>query len=72
MTFPILDNGLTSRQMEVASLVAKGWANKEIAPALGISMNTVGAHVQDILLRLKLNNRTKLAVWYLEREHVHS
>jgi DNA-binding CsgD family transcriptional regulator len=53
---------LTPRQYEVASLVARGATNAEIASALGISMNTVKKLLKDVFQRLDLTSRTELAV----------
>jgi DNA-binding NarL/FixJ family response regulator len=52
---------LTSRQAEVAALVATGLGNDEIAGRLGLSRRTVERHVSDVLLRWTLRNRTSLA-----------
>ena len=52
---------LTSRQREVAALVAQGRSNDAIARELGLSPRTVERHVSDVLLRWQLPNRTALA-----------
>ena len=44
---------LSPREREVASLVARGFANKEIARELGLSHGTVKLHVHSILLKLR-------------------
>ncbi len=51
---------LTPRQREVASLVASGLSNKDIARALGLSIATVKDHVHAILTRLGLTSRAAL------------
>ncbi len=56
---------LTSRQFEVARLVARGLGNKEIARTLGISRYTVETHVRNILERLDATSRTQIATWFL-------
>lgn len=53
--------GLTSRQREVAGLVAQGLGNEAIARALDLSPRTVERHVSDVLQRWQLPNRTALA-----------
>jgi DNA-binding NarL/FixJ family response regulator len=58
--------GLTSRQIEVASHVAVGMANKDIAVALGISLPTVKEHVGVVLRKLGVENRTELASLLLQ------
>lgn len=52
---------LTSRQREVAGLVAEGLGNAQIAERLGISARTVDKHVTSILLRWGLSGRTAIA-----------
>lgn len=52
--------GLTPRETEVLTLVAKGYAYKEIAEKLFISVKTVQNHVQNILSKLHLSRRYEL------------
>lgn len=54
---------LTSRENEVLKQLAFGLSNKEIAQALGISYETVKEHVQHILRKLSVADRTQAAVW---------
>ncbi len=54
---------LTKREMEVLKQLAFGLTNKEIAEALGISYETVKEHVQHILRKLGVSDRTQAAVW---------
>jgi two-component system, NarL family, response regulator LiaR len=56
---------LTDREQEVACLVALGRSNKEIARALVLSEPTVRTHVSHILRKLKLSNRTEVALYAL-------
>lgn len=49
--------GLTSRQVEVLSLMRDGLTNAEMASALYLSVKTVGHHVSAILLKLDASNR---------------
>ncbi len=53
---------LSPRELEVLRLVADGLGNKEIAERLAISLSTVKTHVQDILERLSVSDRTQAAV----------
>jgi ATP/maltotriose-dependent transcriptional regulator MalT len=50
--------GLTSREVEVLSLVAEGLTNKDIAQALGLSVKTVGRHLENIFVKLGVSTRT--------------
>ncbi|MCC7104505.1 MAG: response regulator transcription factor [Chloroflexi bacterium] len=54
---------LTPRQFEVARLLALGYTNAMIADALVITSGTVANHVENILIRLDLRNRTQVAAW---------
>lgn len=54
---------LTSREIGVLELVAKGQSNREIASALVISENTVKIHLRNILEKLHLHNRIQAAVY---------
>lgn len=49
--------GLTKRQIEVARLLAERRSDKEIAKALRIRENTVGAHVQMVMIKLGIGRR---------------
>lgn len=53
---------LTPQQVRIALLLAEGLLNKQIAHELAISENTVKVHVSTILHRLRLSNRTQVAV----------
>lgn len=54
---------LTRREREVADLVASGMTNREIASRLCLSERTAQNHVQHILTKLSMANRSQLAVW---------
>lgn len=57
------DSGLTRRESQVLSHVAFGLSNEEIARSLEISVETVKEHVQNLLRKLAVNDRTQAAVW---------
>jgi DNA-binding NarL/FixJ family response regulator len=59
---------LTSREWEVARLVAKGLSNKEIARHLDACEGTVKIHLHNIYERLAIKNRTVLALKITEFE----
>jgi NarL family two-component system response regulator LiaR len=54
---------LTERELEVLKLIANGLSNNQIADKLVISENTVKGHVSNILSKLHLADRTKVAVY---------
>jgi NarL family two-component system response regulator LiaR len=58
---------LTVREIEVLKIVARGYANNEIAGMLQISERTVTKHISNILEKLHMNNRTQ-AAYYAIRE----
>ena len=58
---------LTQREFEVLKHVASGKTNKMIAEALGIGYETVKEHVQKVLLKLGVNDRTQAAVFAVRR-----
>jgi DNA-binding NarL/FixJ family response regulator len=63
---PDLDQ-LTPREREVLRLIARGYAYKEVARDLGISVKTVETHVSSVLRKLQLSSRHQLARWASDR-----
>jgi DNA-binding NarL/FixJ family response regulator len=61
---------LTKRESEVLKQLAFGLTNKEIAQSLGISYETVKEHVQHILRKIGVSDRTQAAVWAVRRNLV--
>ncbi|MGN6598357.1 MAG: LuxR C-terminal-related transcriptional regulator [Actinomycetes bacterium] len=61
---------LTTREREVLRLIARGYAYKEVAKALFISVKTVETHVSAVLRKLQLSNRRELARWASDRRLV--
>src|SRR5919112_2007506 len=59
---------LTRREKEVATLVARGLTNHQIAQELVLSEHTVITHVRNILKKLNLRSRTQLTLWVTERQ----
>ncbi|WP_302152930.1 LuxR C-terminal-related transcriptional regulator [uncultured Enorma sp.] len=55
---------LTDREFEVARLIADGFDNREIAAAAYMSEGTVRNHISSILMKLRLKNRTQIAIAY--------
>jgi DNA-binding CsgD family transcriptional regulator len=62
---------LSRREREVAELVAKGMTNREIAGQLYLSDRTAQNHVQHILTKLGLSNRSQIAVWMTGQKNEH-
>lgn len=62
---------LSAREMEVLELIVKGRSNREIGEALGISEATVKWHINIILSRLNVSDRTQATVAALQRGIVH-
>jgi DNA-binding NarL/FixJ family response regulator len=61
---------LTQRESEVLRQLAYGLTNKEIAAALHISYETVKEHVQHILRKIGVSDRTQAAVWAVRKQLV--
>ena len=62
---------LTSREAEVAALVAEGLTNQAIASRLGIAPRTAEAHVENIRRKLEVRSRAQIAAWATE-QRLHS
>jgi predicted ATPase/DNA-binding CsgD family transcriptional regulator len=54
---------LSPRETEVASLIAQGLSNREIAAGLVITEKTAANHVEHIMAKLNLRSRAQIAVW---------
>ncbi|HEY8761143.1 MAG TPA: LuxR C-terminal-related transcriptional regulator [Candidatus Dormibacteraeota bacterium] len=59
---------LSKREREALAHLAQGLSNREIADRLGISVNTVNKHVQQIFTKLNVRNRVQAARKALEQE----
>jgi DNA-binding NarL/FixJ family response regulator len=57
---------LTSREQQVATLIAYGLTNRDIARELVISERTVDTHIGNILSKLRLTSRVQVAAWAVE------
>jgi DNA-binding NarL/FixJ family response regulator len=58
---------LTEREREVMRLIARGYAYKEVASELYISVKTVETHVSSVLRKLQLSSRYELTRWASDR-----
>ena len=63
-----LEISLSEREAEVLRQMAKGYTNKQIAQAMNISYETVKEHVQHILRKIGLTDRTQAAVWAVRND----
>lgn len=63
-------SGLTEREKEVLRLIALGGSNKEISVKLAITEKTVKNHLSNIFQTLHVNNRTKAALYALDKMKV--
>ncbi len=61
---------LTNREREVMRLLARGYAYKEVAAKLTISVKTVETHASAVLRKLQLSNRHQLTTWAAKRKIV--
>ncbi len=62
---------LTSREVEVLQLIARGLGNKEVGEILGTAAGTVKAHVQSILSKLGAKDRTHAVALAIRRGIIH-
>lgn len=58
---------LTKREKQVATLVAQGMSNKDIADTLVISKRTAETHVENILTKLGFTSRNQIMVWMADQ-----
>jgi DNA-binding NarL/FixJ family response regulator len=58
---------LTPREREVLQLIARGYAYKEVARRLNLSVKTIETHVSSVLRKLQLSSRHELARWATDR-----
>lgn len=63
---------LTTREREVARLIAEGYANGEIADELVLSKRTVEKHIANILSKLGLTSRAQLVRWAIDHGLIHT
>ncbi len=61
------DIPLTNREIQVVRHIALGLSNREIGQSLGISVETVKEHVQNILRKVQVTDRTQAAVWAVRK-----
>ncbi len=64
-------SGLSTREIEILELIAKGLRNKEIAGELGIGQETVQTHIKRLFVKLHVSDRTAAVTVALSRGIVH-
>jgi NarL family two-component system response regulator LiaR len=64
---PPTEEPLTERELEVLTLIAQGYSNREIGEQLHLSERTVGKYTSNILDKLHLANRTQAALYALRK-----
>jgi DNA-binding NarL/FixJ family response regulator len=62
-----LPAGLTTREIDILQLVARGQSDRQISEQLYLSPRTVNAHIRHMLAKTLLSNRTELSVWAVEQ-----
>lgn len=67
LTERMMQTSLTGRELEVLQMIAQGFTNKEIGKALDISGNTVRNHVNSIMEKLDVSDRTEAATTAIKR-----
>ena len=65
------NSNLTAREIEVLQLVVKGLSNREIGGTLGCTERTAKFHVQNILAKLEVSDRTEAATAAIQRGILH-
>jgi len=60
-------SNLTARELEILKILTKGLTNKQIGSALGISDNTVRNHINSIIEKLDVSDRTEASTTAIQR-----
>ena len=60
--YPCLSPVLTDREIEILRLIGKGETNAQIALELSISVRTVRSHIERVMHKLKVRNRTEAVI----------
>jgi two-component system, NarL family, response regulator len=60
-------SNLTARELEILKILTKGLTNKQIGHALGISDNTVRNHINSIIAKLEVSDRTEASTTAIQR-----
>lgn len=61
---------LSNREIQIVELIAKGVRNKEVAQKLHLCEGTIKVNCVNIFRKLKVKNRTSLALLYLQNTRI--
>lgn len=61
-------NGITDKELEIITQIAEGLSNKEISEILYLSEGTIRNYISLILEKLKLRDRTQIAIFYYKNK----
>jgi DNA-binding CsgD family transcriptional regulator len=61
--------GISSRELQIAELIAQGLTNRAIAHRLYLSHYTVGTHVKNLLAKLEFRSRAQIGTWLADHSH---
>jgi DNA-binding CsgD family transcriptional regulator len=67
---PTRRRGLTARERQVLTLLARGYTGEEVARELGVSAETVRAHVRNAVTKLRARTRLHAVVLALQRGEI--
>lgn len=70
-TFPTMSTKLTPREQQVATLLAYGYTNGEIAEQLSISIRTAEMHRANAMRKLAADSRADVVRWALDHDLLH-
>jgi DNA-binding NarL/FixJ family response regulator len=57
---------LTRQETQLAICIVSGWTNREAAKAMGITANTVYVHQKKLFAKVRVRNRTELALTFIQ------
>ena len=66
----LMEEELSSREIEVLSLLAEGLTNREAADRLHLSVNTVASHRQNIMRKLALKNTVEMTKYAIRKGYI--
>lgn len=66
----IASTHLTDREWQVIEMISVGNSVKEIAQVLKLSVKTIEAHKSNLMKKLGIHNKARLAIWWVENKHL--